>query len=92
VAQHRHLTKDVAQLLAIYEELIFVYKGWDKRERQEHFRIRGGQRFSTPLWEQLDALLEAAEQQKWKCLHKGYCDAENGWHYKRDRRGRNNDD
>ena len=86
MAQHRHLTSDVAELLTCYEEMIYQYQQVHRVLISLQSHGYGGQRYPTPLDEELVKLRERAERIKWQCLNKGYCDIESGWHKKRQRR------
>ena len=84
--QHRHLTADVAELLTCYEELIIKYQHIHRSYIAARSQGYGGGRYSPPSDDVIIQLKEQAEKMKWRCLSKGYCDIETGWHKKKQKR------
>ena len=78
--QHRHLTGDVAELLTCYEEMIMKFQEVHRILLKILSHGYGGERFPSPLDQDITTLREQAEKIKWRCLSKGYCDIETGWH------------
>ena len=78
--QHRHLTADVAELLTCYEELIDKYQQIHRSYISARSQGYGGGRFPSPSEEEIEKLREQSQEVKWRCLSKGYCDIETGWH------------
>ncbi len=84
--QHRHLTADVAELLTCYEELIIKYQHIHRSYIAARSQGYGGGIYSPPSDDEIVQLKEQAEKMKWRCLSKGYCDIETGWHKKKQKR------
>ena len=82
--QHRHLTADVAELITYYEEIINQYHQFYLTTQKS--QNQSGNRLKTTFDLNLLQLREQAESAKWKCISKGYCDIETGWHKKKDKR------
>ena len=83
--QHRHLTNDIAAHITCYEEMIMRYQEVHRILLKTQSQGYGGERFPSPLDQQISTLREQAETFKWKCLNKGYCDIENGWHRRKEK-------
>lgn len=78
--QHRHLTNDVAELITCYEEIINRYHQFYLTIKKGQSQGYSGKRIQTDFDIDLFELREQAESVKWRCITKGYCDIETGWH------------
>lgn len=83
--QHRHLTGDVAELLTCYEEIINRYHQFYLTIRNSQNQGYGGKGLETAFDIDLFEIREQAEGVKWRCISKGYCDIETGWHRRKTR-------